>query len=57
MDVDAVSNSQASGPNEAVYRFGDFELNAERLELRRAAELVQADALVVRLLACLLRGA
>ena len=57
MDVDAVTNSQASGASEAVYRFGDFELNAERLELRRANELVQADALVVRLLACLLRGA
>lgn len=57
MDVDAVTNSQVSGATEAVYRFGDFELNAERLELRRAAELVQADALVVRLLACLLRGA
>lgn len=40
-----------------VYRFDDYELDAEHLELRRAGVLVRADALVLRLLRCLARNA
>jgi DNA-binding winged helix-turn-helix (wHTH) protein/tetratricopeptide (TPR) repeat protein len=40
-----------------VYRFDDFELDAEHLELRRAGVLMRADALVLRLLRCLARNA
>jgi DNA-binding winged helix-turn-helix (wHTH) protein/tetratricopeptide (TPR) repeat protein len=40
-----------------VYAFADFELDPENLELRRAGELVDADALVLRLLRYLVRHA
>jgi DNA-binding winged helix-turn-helix (wHTH) protein len=40
-----------------IFRFDDFELTPERLELRHAGALVDADALVLRLLACLIRNA
>ncbi|HKU37482.1 MAG TPA: AAA family ATPase [Polyangiales bacterium] len=40
-----------------IYRFEDFELNSEQLELRRAGTLVRADALVLRLLRCLAQHA
>jgi DNA-binding winged helix-turn-helix (wHTH) protein len=40
-----------------IFRFDDFELDAEQLELRRAGELIRADALVLRLLRCLARNA
>jgi DNA-binding winged helix-turn-helix (wHTH) protein len=40
-----------------IYRFDDFELNSEQLELRRSGQLVRADGLVLRLLQCLARNA
>lgn len=40
-----------------IFRFAEFELNIERLELRRAGSLIRTDALVVRLLGCLVRNA
>lgn len=41
----------------ALYRFGAFELDCDRLELWCDGAVVQADALVLRLLACLVRRA
>ena len=40
-----------------IFGFDDFELDIESLELRRAGSLVKADAIVLRLLACLVRNA
>ena len=40
----------------ASFAFDDFELDAERLELRRAGRLIKADQVVLRLLARLLRS-
>jgi DNA-binding winged helix-turn-helix (wHTH) protein/tetratricopeptide (TPR) repeat protein len=40
-----------------VYKFEEFELNVERLELRRSGVLLKVDALVLRLLRCLARNA
>lgn len=40
-----------------VFTFDDFELDGERLELRRDGQLVKADALVLRVLAVLLQNA
>jgi eukaryotic-like serine/threonine-protein kinase len=40
-----------------IFQFDDFELNSERLELHQAGSLVDADALVIRLLARLVRTA
>jgi len=53
------NESAVGGPSETdvIYRFGDYEFHAERLELRRDGSLVQADTLVLRLLACLLERA
>jgi len=56
LDVDAVAPSP-SGPTELVYRFGDFELHAESTELRHGGGLVEADGLVLKVLACLVRSA
>ena len=39
------------------YAFHSFELDADRLELRRDGQVVKADALVLRLLAVLVRNA
>ncbi|HKP56997.1 MAG TPA: AAA family ATPase, partial [Polyangiales bacterium] len=40
-----------------VFRFGEFELHAAGLELRRAGTLIDADGLVLKLLRCLVRSA
>jgi DNA-binding winged helix-turn-helix (wHTH) protein len=40
-----------------IYAFDDFELDADQLELRRAGGIVNVDALVLRVLSVLLRGA
>ncbi len=40
-----------------IFAFHDFELDAERCELRRSGKLVRADRLVLRLLAALVRDA
>jgi DNA-binding winged helix-turn-helix (wHTH) protein/tetratricopeptide (TPR) repeat protein len=40
-----------------IYRFEDFELNADQLELRRSGTLLKVDALVLRLLRYLAQNA
>ncbi len=40
-----------------IFRFDEFELDPDRLELRRAGNPIKADALVLRLLAALARHA
>jgi DNA-binding winged helix-turn-helix (wHTH) protein len=40
-----------------IYRFDDFELNADQLELRRAGGYLKVDALVLRLLRFLVQNA
>jgi DNA-binding winged helix-turn-helix (wHTH) protein len=40
-----------------IFTFEDFELDAQRLELRRGGELVEADTLVLRLLLVLVTNA
>ena len=40
-----------------IFAFHEFELDAERLELRRAGKPIKADALVLRLLVALVRSA
>ena len=40
-----------------IFAFEDFEFDADRLELRRAGTVVDADTLVLRLLALLVRNA
>jgi DNA-binding winged helix-turn-helix (wHTH) protein len=40
-----------------VFSFDEYELDAEALELRHAGKLVHADAMVLRLLACLVKNA
>lgn len=40
-----------------IFAFEDFELDAQRLELRRGGELVEADTLVLRLLLVLVSNA
>jgi len=42
-------------PVEEIFCFDEFELNPSRLELRRAGQLLRVDALVLRLLACLVQ--
>jgi DNA-binding winged helix-turn-helix (wHTH) protein len=55
--LDRAAAGQGHETRETVYRFGAFELHADQLELRRAGALVQADALVVRLLRQLVQHA
>jgi DNA-binding winged helix-turn-helix (wHTH) protein len=45
------------GQTDLVYRFGGFELHAEGSELRHGGALVEADALVLKVLFCLVRSA
>jgi DNA-binding winged helix-turn-helix (wHTH) protein len=40
-----------------IFRFDEFELDTDALELRRAGVTLKVDALVLRLLACLVRHA
>ena len=44
----------ARGPS--LFAFDEFELDAERLELRRTGKLIKADQVVLRLLARLVRS-
>jgi DNA-binding winged helix-turn-helix (wHTH) protein len=48
---------RSSGPTELVYRFGAFEFSSEHLELRQENVLVEADALVLKVLACMVSRA
>ncbi|HKU44969.1 MAG TPA: winged helix-turn-helix domain-containing protein, partial [Polyangiales bacterium] len=60
MEVSAAVAGVASDPagtTDWVFRFGDFELHAAGLELRRGGNLVDADGLVLKLLRCLVRSA
>lgn len=41
----------------AILKFDDFELDADGLELRRGGTPIKVDALVIRLLSCLVRRA
>jgi DNA-binding winged helix-turn-helix (wHTH) protein len=51
----AIQSGRSTAGLQVIFRFADFELDAERRELRRAGKLVPADALVVRLLIRLVR--
>ena len=47
---------RASGGEEAVYRFGDVEVDFARCELRRAGRTIEMTALELRLLAAFIRN-
>jgi DNA-binding winged helix-turn-helix (wHTH) protein len=50
-----VRGARFAGANGVIFGFDEFELDAERLELRRAGAPVKADSMVLRVLAALVR--
>ncbi|MET0391117.1 MAG: AAA family ATPase, partial [Polyangiales bacterium] len=55
MQLHRIAAKEPVSPIEEIFRFDEFELNPTRVELKRAGQLLTVDALVLRLLACLVR--